>query len=91
MSQLQISGTYITRNGRQAILKSSESRPFQPTPGHSETKEVFKGDLMRSDGKSVDSEHEWIDTLRVGVLGEHVNQNSSFQTASEYDLIQRVA
>lgn len=88
---LSVPGSYITRNNRRVDLISSEPRSRTNANGEPETVTIFKGQLFRADGKSIDSEHEWIDTLRVGVLGEHVNQNSMFQTASEYDLVQKVA
>jgi hypothetical protein len=82
--------TYITRNGRKAVLKSSEDRAIRTPEGGTENTRIFRGDLFRADGNTIDSEHEWMDTLRVGVLGEHVNQNSASQVASEYDLVQHV-
>jgi hypothetical protein len=89
MAELRLS-SYITRSGRKVILKSSESREIKNSSGGSDSVQVFKGDLYRADGQTVDSEHEWTDTLRNGVFGEHVNHNSNFQVASEYDLVQHI-
>jgi hypothetical protein len=86
---LELSG-YVTRSGRRVVLKGSEKRPIRQADGSNIDAEIFRGDLFKADGKTVDSEHEWMNTLRNGVLGEHVNQNSSFQVASEYDLVQHI-
>jgi hypothetical protein len=82
---------YITRSGRRVVLRSSERRPI-PQAGNEKPveTEIFRGDLYKADGRSIDSEHEWMDTLRQGVLGEHVNSNSATQVASELDLIQHI-
>lgn len=82
--------TYSTRNNRKVVLTSSGERQFQNGTAQPETKTVFKGNLFKADGTSIDSEHEWIDSLRTGVLGEHVNQNSAYQTLSELDLVQHI-
>ena len=87
--QLSLS-TYVTRGGRKVTLISSELRSSKNANGQAETVTIFKGQLFKADGTTVDSEHEWQDTLRQGVFGEHVNQNSNFQVASEYDLVQHI-
>jgi hypothetical protein len=81
---------YVTRNRRVVVMKSSEDRQVPDGLGGTKTITIFKGDLLKADGQSIDSEHEWIDTLRQGVEGEHVNHNSNYQIASEYDLVQHV-
>lgn len=82
---------YITRSGRRVVLKSSTVRPL-PQAGNEKPvdTEIFHGDLYKADGRSVDSAHEWMNTLRANALGEHVNSNSATQVASELDLVQHI-
>ena len=72
---------YITRSGRRVVLKSSAIRPVPQAGDKPVDTEIFLGDLYKADGRSIDSEHEWTNTLRKNALGEHVNSNSATQVA----------
>jgi len=82
-------GTYQTRNSRVARL----TEPFSRTKKLGDDSVVitgYRGDLMKADGKTVDSQHEWEDTIMPRVLGVLVRAGATEGVANEFDLISRI-
>jgi hypothetical protein len=83
-------GTYQTRNMRIARLTEQFSRPKRLTDGQVITITGYRGDLMKSDGKTVDTPQEWEDTLLSNTLGVIVRAGATEGVASEFDLVRKI-
>ena len=83
-------GRYQTRNSRVVLLTEPFSRDRARTDGAVVPITGLKGTLMKADGKTPDSEHEWENTLLPRVLGVFSNPHAMEGMASEYDLVQRI-
>lgn len=83
-------GIYQTRNARIAVMYEPFSR--DKLNGNGETVRVtgFRGHLMKADGKTPDSDHEWEDTLQPNTLGVLVRAGATEGVANEFDLVRRI-
>lgn len=86
-------GSYRTRNSRIAVL----NEPFARTRNIVENgvaRELpvtgFRGSLMKADGRTPDSDHEWEDTQLPNTLGTLVRAGLTLGVANEFDLVQRI-
>lgn len=83
-------GSYQTRNVRIAQLTEPFSRSKKLSNGDLVTVTGYRGNLMKSDGKTVDSPQEWEDTLLPNTLGVFVRTGATEGVASEFDLVARI-
>lgn len=83
-------GKYLTRNSRIALLRSSES-VNKPAADRSERKvTVWIGDLMKSDGKTIDSEERWEESNHPSMIGSFCAPGKAEGVANPLDLIQQI-
>jgi hypothetical protein len=86
-------GKYQTRNSRLVQLHSIESREIVLGDGSKARLNFFKGTFFLADGKTPETEYEWVDTLLPNCLGEFVQPHTgrpAGQTTLR-DLVQLVA
>jgi len=83
-------GEYTTRNNRRVVLTEPFARSKKNGDGDAIVITGFRGQLMKADGKTVDSEHEWENTITPHTLGVFVRAGATEGVANEFDLIQRI-
>jgi len=69
-------GTYQTRNGRKVILTGQEDREVTLLTGVKRTMTFYKGTLFNGDGKTPDSDYEWVVSEVPKTLGEFVQPHT---------------
>ena len=82
-------GRYMTRNSRVAELQgSAQEREKKRLDGSTAPVRVWTGNLMRADGRTVESAHEWEETLLPNTIAAFVSAGRTEGVSSEFDLIQ---
>ena len=82
-------GRYMTRNSRVAELQgSAQEREKKRLDGSTAAVRVWTGNLMRADGRTVESAHEWEETLLPNTIAAFVSAGRTEGVSSEFDLIQ---
>ena len=83
-------GKYMTRNSRIVELREPFART-KPRPGAEDVHvSGFKGVLLKADGRTEDSSHEWENTGLPNTLGVFYQPHAVEGQASQFDLIQRI-
>jgi hypothetical protein len=84
------SGSYRTRNSRIVVLSEAFQRTRKASDGSEIPVTGFRGALMKADGRTADTDHEWEDTQLPGTLGTLVRAGLTEGVANEFDLVQRI-
>lgn len=69
-------GKYQTRNCRLVELHSSQEREITLSDGSKQKLKFFKGTFFLADGKTPETDYEWVDTIIPGMLGEFVQPHT---------------
>ena len=69
-------GKYQTRNSRLVQLHSVENREIVLGDGSKAKLDFFKGTFFLADGKTPETDYEWVDTLLPNCLGEFVQPHT---------------
>lgn len=86
-------GKYQTRNSRLVQLHTIQNREIILGDGSKTHLNFFKGTFFLADGKTPETDYEWVDTLLPNCLGEFVQPHTgrpAGQTTLK-DLVQLVA
>jgi len=69
-------GKYQTRNSRLVELHSKQDREITLGDGSKKTLTFFKGTFFLADGRTPETDYEWVDTIIPGMLGEFVQPHT---------------
>lgn len=83
-------GTYETRNSRMVKLRSPEQINRPAADGSQRMVTMWTGDLMKADGKTVDSQEHWDESNHPSMLGSFVSPGKAEGVANPLDLIRRI-
>jgi hypothetical protein len=82
-------GRYMTKNSRIVELQgSAQEQTKKRLDGSTAPVKVWKGVLYRADGRTVESAHEWEETLLPNTIAAFVSAGRTEGVSSEFDLIQ---
>jgi hypothetical protein len=80
-------GRYQTRNVRIVELIEAFDREKTISPGNTQMVRVWRGNLLKADAKTVDSQHEWEETNHPLAMGTYVSPGKAEGVSNEFDLI----
>lgn len=83
-------GRYQTRNNRIVELFLSEARTKRTSTGENQAITVWKGNLFKADGRTLDSQKEWEESNHPFCLGIYISPGKAEGVASEFDLTERL-
>jgi len=84
-------GRYQTRNVRIVELTDTFQREKPTGPGQTVTVTIWRGNLMKADGRTVDSMHEWEETNHPLTMGAYVSPSKADGVSNEFDLTTQLA
>lgn len=83
-------GRYETRNVRIVELTERFERDKPVAPGQVQRVTVWRGNLMKADGKTVDSQHEWEESNHPLTMGAFVSPGKADGVSNQFDLVRQL-